>query len=163
MRLTSLVRLIGLRLGVHQPGWSDVPALVAAAALLVCAAPALGVWGTTFCALGVLAAAASTMRWPATLAAVGIVAAVAVDGQRLVVVGLLTAAYLVLLSGVPGLDGIATLAVGVGGSILVTALALAVVVPASVWWVLPTAVAVPLLLAAVAGPRSLMRGTRTKG
>src|SRR5690606_15556645 len=110
---TSLLR----RLRLRRPGRHDVPALVAGIALLGCAASALGAWGTAACVLGVLAAAASPARWPATVAASAVVAAVAYDVAewwRLLAVGLLTAAYLVLLSGVPALDGLAALAAGVG-------------------------------------------------
>ena len=133
---------------IRRPGSGDLLAVLAGAAMLAWSAVTVGVW-VVVAALGVLAAAVTTVRWPGTAAAALAILAQLARGPSVVdglVVGLLVAAYLVLLDGVPGVDGLTPLAVG---AVLTVVVVLAVVlwtVQPSVWWVLAASVAAPLAL-----------------
>lgn len=148
---------------IRRPGSADLPAALAGAAMLAWSAVAVGAW-VVVAALGVLAAAVTTVRWPGTAAAAVAVLAQLARGPSVVdglVVGLLVAAYLVLLDGVPRVDGLMPLAVG---AVLTTFVVLAVVLWAvrpSVWWVLAASGAAPLALLLVSSGRPGINGKTT--
>ncbi len=158
---------------IRRPGRGDLPAALAGAAMLAWSAVAVGPW-VVVAALGVLAAAVTAFRWPGTVAAAAAVVAQLTRGPSVVdglVAGLLVATYLVLLDGIPRVEGLIQLAVGAA---LTTFIVLAVVLWAvrpSVWWVLAASVAAPLaLLLASSGqswriswPRASSRRGRLRG
>ncbi|MGH3781160.1 MAG: hypothetical protein ACRDRO_11180 [Pseudonocardiaceae bacterium] len=151
---------------IRRSGSADLPAALAGAAMLAWSAIAVGAW-VVVAALGVLAAAVTTFRWPGTVAAAIAVLAQLAHGPSVLdglVVGLLVAAYLVLLDGIPRVDGLMPLAVGAA---LTTSVVLAVLLWAvrpSVWWVLAASVAAPLtLLLASSGLTSPSAGSPSSG
>lgn len=154
---------------IRRPSGADLPAALAGAVMLAWPAVAGSTW-VVVGALGVLAAAVTTFRWPGTAAAAIVVLAQVARGPSVVdglVVGLLVAAYLVLLDGVPPVHSLLPLAVGAALTTCVVLTAVLWAVQPSVWWVVAASVAAPLaLLLASSGPpwsRSRPRASSRRG
>lgn len=142
---------------VRRPGRTDVPAVVAAAAMLTWAGLVIGPW-TLIAALGMLAAAITPWQWPGTAAGLLIALAPLAEGPtaaHALVSGLLVAGYLVLLDGPPRGAGATAMAAGVGLATLVAVGAIAVAERPGLGWMLAAALAAPLalLLASSGHPR----------